>query len=93
MVAGVSRVRRRDAARRTRDARRRGGAGQSGERKLGFLVGEQRDTTGSYKQADDDEHHAVEDLLPEQRNDSGDHENDGEEPENECHGLLMPFGS
>jgi len=67
-------------------------AGQSGERNLGRLVGEQRDATRSYEQADDDEHHAVEDLLAEQRNDSGDHENDGEEPENECHGLLMPSG-
>jgi len=68
------------------------GPNRSGCSVPGDGLPEHRDTARSYEQANDDEHDAVEDLFAEQRNDSGDDENDGQKPENECHGLSVPSG-
>ena len=68
------------------------GLNRSGCSVPGHGLPEHRDTARSYEQANDDEHDAVENLFAEQRNDSGDDENDGQKPENECHGLSLPSG-
>jgi hypothetical protein len=42
---------------------------------------EQADSAGADEQPDDDEHDAPEHLTPDQRDDAGHHEDDGEDPQ------------
>ena len=45
---------------------------------------------GSYQEGEHDEHNAQDDLTLNQLDDSGDGKDDGDEPQDEIHGCLIP---